>query len=591
MAKSEDIPEIEEKTEEELEEILASIRESSLPLHVKDFIEKCIRIALWFPHILLKKNISLNRLKRMIFGKGYKSSKGKADNASNQGNTSDADKAKADSDAETKAQLNAALTTTGEIETAVNDKATESEPTAPNDTEKKPGHGRMPHTVYQEFTEVFLAVSGRKSGDSCPNLCSGKVYKYEPEPEKPKTLVRIRGRNFADVTKYIVEQLRCNLCHEIFQADIPAEVGKDKYDASFKAWLILQKYFVAVPFYRQETFQRMIGFPLTDSTQWDLVEQAAGYCYQVFSILMLYAANGKLIHNDDTSVRIQEVIAELKANPNTERRGMFTSGFIAQYQAHKIALFFNGTSHAGENLEKILKQRESTSPPIIQMCDALNCNLAKEVETIVCNCLSHGFRKFDELVDYFPTPCITIMKLLSQVYDNDALTKDMDDNARLAYHQAHSRPIMNLLKQYMQALLDEKQVEPNSELGKAIKYMRNHWKKLSRFLMVAGAPLCNNVVERALKIAIRNRKAAMFYRTRYSAHIGGMLTSLIYTCSLAKENPHHYLTALQDYAHDVRKEPHQWLPWNYKASLKSLHQEVDANPSGCGPPQDAPVAV
>ena len=118
-------------------------------------------------------------------------------------------------------------------------------------------------------------------------------------------------------------------------------------------------------------------------------------------------------------------------------------------------------------------------------------------------------------------------------------------------------------------------IEPNSEMGKAIKYMQKHWNKLTRFLKVAGAPLCNNVVERALKIAIRNRKAAMFYRTRYSAHIGGMLTSIIYTCQLANENPHHYLTVLQEYASQVNQHPEQWLPWNYQASLKALLEQAE----------------
>ena len=122
----------------------------------------------------------------------------------------------------------------------------------------------------------------------------------------------------------------------------------------------------------------------------------------------------------------------------------------------------------------------------------------------------------------------------------------------------------------MAALLTERRVEPNSDLGVAIKYMQKHWPKLTRFLTVAGAPIDNNVVERALKIAIRNRKAAMFYRTTYSAGIGGMITSLIYTCDLAKQNPHYYLTALQKHHENVVLKPEHWLPWNYQNTMASL---------------------
>ena len=119
--------------------------------------------------------------------------------------------------------------------------------------------------------------------------------------------------------------------------------------------------------------------------------------------------------------------------------------------------------------------------------------------------------------------------------------------------------------------------------------MRRHWEKLTRFLTVAGAPIDNNVVERALKIAIRNRKAAMFYRTTYSANIGGMITSLIYTCDLAKQNPYHYLIALQDHHAKVVVNPEQWLPWNYQNTLALMVSA--ANLQAHAPPSDCLVAA
>ena len=585
-----DIPTVDEKTKEELDEIIKIIKASSLPESIKSFAINCIKSAAWFPHILQKKNISLGRLRKIIFGKSYKSKQRKSNSANDKNKADDTLESKQNADAVISTENTSpdALTTTAAIEMAVNKTSQELMPPE-NVKEKKPGHGRMPHTVYEEYQEIILKIIEFKVGDPCPQNCGGILYVYEPE--KPRVLLRIKGQNFADVYKYIVERLRCNLCDYLIQAEIPVEVGNDKYDASFKAWMILQKYFVAVPFYRQETFQRMLNFPLPDATQWDLVEQAAGCCYQIFNKLIVYAANSKVINNDDTHVKIQEVIQEIKNNPDAKRTGMFTTGIIAEYESHKIALFLNGTLHSGENMDAVLKKRDLDKPPIIQMCDALNCNLAKGIKTIVCNCLSHGFRKFDELVDHFPTSCITIMKLLSQVYDNDSLTKTMKDEERLLHHQKHSAPIMDTLKSYLQALFDEKLVEPNSDLGKAIKYMQRHWHKLIRFLSVAGAPLCNNVVERALKIAIRNRKNAMFYRTRYSAHIGGMLTSLIYTCYLNDKNPHHYLTILQERYEEINKNPDGWLPWNYQETLKQLDSAIVANHQEYVPVRAGPVAI
>lgn len=464
-----------------------------------------------------------------------------------------------------------------------NNEQTEQVPNALNN--KKPGHGRMSHHVYKNFTEIKLTINGMQIGDPCPLDCGGILQEYEPG-----ILVRIRGQNFADVSKYVVEKLRCNLCETLVTADIPAAVGDKKYDTSFIAMLMLMKYYIGIPFYRQENFQRMLDFPLSDSTQWHLIEGGAGFFYPVFNKLKYYAGNAEVIQNDDTKNRILEVIKQIKEGTSGDRTGMYTTGIIALYEGHQIALFMNGRQHSGENVGDILELRDPEKGPIIQMCDALSANIPKKFATILCNCLSHGFRKFEELKDFYGEKCFIIMSLLSKVFENDANTRDMNAQERLTYHQESSQPIMAELKNYMANLISDKQVEPNCDLAKAINYMQNHWKKLTRFLTVAGAPIDNNIVERALKIAIRNRKSAMFYRTVYSASIGGMITSIIYTCHLAGKNPHHYLVALQTHYTKVLREPEQWMPWNYQTTL-AQKQADDANAQGLSPPGDFPVAA
>jgi transposase len=441
----------------------------------------------------------------------------------------------------------------------------------------------MAHTVYENCTEIQLLLN-LTVGDDRPLLCGGKLGLY-----KPGVIVRIKGQNFVQVYRYYVEKLRCNLCLAVIKAAPPADIGDDKYDASFKAILALMKYYMAMPFYRQENFQRMLKFPLSDATQWYLIEHLAGYCYPIFNLLKWLAANGDVLQNDDTTLRILEVIKQIKDGTIGDRTGMYTTGVMASHEGHKIALFINGQQHSGENVGDILKLRSPEKEPIIQMCDALSANVPRGIQTILCNCLGHGFRNFEELSDYFEEECIIIMRMLSQAFKNDELTRNMNPENRLTYHQKHSQPVMDEANQYMTELLKEHLVEPNGELGKAIKYMLRHWEKLTRFLTVAGAPIDNNIVERALKIAIRNRKSAMFYRTTYSAGIGGMLTSLIYTCDLATENPHHYLIALQEHHTKVLANPSQWLPWNYRTTME---QHVDdANPLAHAPPPDYLVAA
>ena len=129
---------------------------------------------------------------------------------------------------------------------------------------------------------------------------------------------------------------------------------------------------------------------------------------------------------------------------------------------------------------------------------------------------------------------------------------------------------MACLQEWMELQLAKKKVEPNSGLGQAMAYMRKHWTALTLFLRQAGAPLDNNVCERALKQAILHRKNAYFYKTEHGAQVGDILMSLIHTCRLNGVNPFDYLTALQKYTERVKEEPKKWLPWNYHEQLQPV---------------------
>ena len=69
------------------------------------------------------------------------------------------------------------------------------------------------------------------------------------------------------------------------------------------------------------------------------------------------------------------------------------------------------------------------------------------------------------------------------------------------------------------------------------------------------------------KMAILNRKNALFYKTQHGAYIGDMFMSLIHTCRLGSINPFDYLVSLQKHSSTVFRNPQNWLPWNYQASL------------------------
>jgi hypothetical protein len=282
------------------------------------------------------------------------------------------------------------------------------------------------------------------------------------------------------------------------------------------------------------------------------------------------AAQGQLLHNDDTYMRVQSLRQEIAFSQDQSRRtGIFTTGIIAKVDRLPIALFITGQKHAGENLNELLQRRAAHRPPPLQMCDALSRNEPKEFRTLLCNCLLHGRRYFIDGVEDFPQECRKVIESLREVYRFEAIAKaqKLSDEPRLSFHQAHSQPVMTELHQWMKDQFEQKRVEPNSGLGEAIRYMLKHWVTLTRFLSVPGAPLDNNLAERSLKMAILHRKNSMSYRTLHGARIGDIHMSLIHTCELNQVNPFEYFMALQQHAAQVSKNPTRWLPWCYQQNI------------------------
>ena len=447
----------------------------------------------------------------------------------------------------------------------------EAEDQEPEARPKAKGHGRNGAAAYVGAEKVCVGHAWLKPGDPCPRCKKGTVY----ESVEPGRLVRIHGQAPLGATVYELQKLRCHLCGEIFTAEAPSGVGPEKYDAESASMIALLKYGSGLPFNRLERLQGSLGIPLPAATQWEIVAHSAGRIQPALAEMIRQAAQGQLFHNDDTAMKIltlcglDATLITPEGSSAPDRKGVFTSGIVSILGKLRIALFFTGHRHAGENLAAVLQQRASQLGRPIQMCDALSRNVPKAFETIMANCLTHGRRQFVDVAVNFPDACLYVLTILKDVYRNDAeaRTQGISAEERLQFHQAHSRPKMEQLKAWLTAQSEQRKVEPNSGLGQAIAYMRKHWDKLTLFLRQPGAPLDNNICEQALKKAILHRKNAYFYKTENGAHVGDLFMSLIHTCELNGVNPFDYLTELNKHAHQLSVHAADWMPWTYRNTL------------------------
>ena len=458
--------------------------------------------------------------------------------------------------------------------------ANASEENAEQNTSKppRPGHGRNGADAFGGGDQVEVPHESLQPGDACPECRNGTLY-----DTKPGVLVRIVARPPLHSTVYRLQKLRCHLCGRVFKAKPPKEAGEEKYDATARSMIALLKYGTGMPFNRLAGLQGNLDIPLPASTQCDLVQDSAKRALPAYKELIRQAAAGDVCYNDDTAAKILEHMGKRAKKRDSEkdpdakdskemdpsRKGLFTSGIVSTREGRRIALFFSGRQHAGENLRDVLLQRGKELPPVIQMSDALSRNPPGGLNTIVANCITHGRRRFVDVVEQFPEECRHVLEALRHVYHTDALAREreLSPEDRLALHQAESGPVMDELHTWLSRQFDDRLVEPNSSLGGAITYMLKHWKKLTLFLRVPGAPLDNNICERALKMAIRHRRNSLFFKTQHGAKVGDLFMSLIYTCALCDANPFDYLTELDRHADQLASHPSDWMPWNYRQTL------------------------
>ena len=230
-----------------------------------------------------------------------------------------------------------------------------TQPDAAAEKKKRKGHGRKPASAFAGAPKVEVKHPTLHSGDRCPECIKGKLYPLK----EPAVRVRIVGQAPVQATVYELARLRCNLCQEVYEAPAPEQMGETRREETAASMVAVLKYGSGVPFYRLAALQANLGIPLPASTQWDMMEQAAAPIEPAFQELIRQAAQGQVVYNDDTAMRI----LALKRETAAERSGVFTTGIVSTAQGRKMILFFSGDKHAGENLADVLRKRATGLPP------------------------------------------------------------------------------------------------------------------------------------------------------------------------------------------------------------------------------------
>jgi rRNA maturation protein Nop10 len=377
---------------EEGEALIERLRANVLTSEDRGLLVKLIRLYFWLAFALRETKIGLGRLKRALFGEGRRPPP-----------PTGGGEAMAGADA---TAAGGATPATGSAT------PTEGPADAPAaaPSERRRGHGRRGADAYPGAERVVCRHETLAAGQRCPACGRGTLYPLPAGAE-----IRIDGHALLSAVRHELERLRCSACGEVFTA--PAPAGAEKYSPRARAVIALGRYYLGLPFYRIERYQALVGVPVADATQWELAERVADCAYPVFESLWELAAQGEVIFQDDTHVRILALLAENRHADATgatlERRGMHTTGLVVQVEKRVICLYRSGRAHAGDNLTALLARREAGRDKPIVMSDALAANQRDDDDTLIrCHCLAHGRRQFTDLDEVFPAEAHHVIAVL-----------------------------------------------------------------------------------------------------------------------------------------------------------------------------------
>ncbi len=255
-------------TEEQLVELIRRFDENSLTESDRALIKGVLAAHVWLSKKLQERDMSLKRLLRSLFQKKTESSRN--------------------------------------ILKEVAAKTKEEEPHPRPPAERPSGHGRRRGSEYTGARRVHCAHPELAAGSTCPECARGRIFPLKD----PGSFIHFKARPPIDADIYESDRFRCGSCGAVFRAPLPVHVPPVTFDPTAKSMAAILRYGAGVPHYRLEKLQQQLGIPISDATLFSLSEQVADAGFMVYRRLVVIAAQGKLLHADDTTMRILALMKE-----------------------------------------------------------------------------------------------------------------------------------------------------------------------------------------------------------------------------------------------------------------------------------------
>jgi transposase len=378
---------------------------------------------------------------------------------------------------------------------------------------RKGGHGRskLPQHLERRVVER-VDVDDPKCGECGKERPIIRV-------EQSERLNYIPAKVIVDVTEVVIRgPLSCECDAEapkLLRPELPSRpIDRGMPGVDLLNSIVIGKYLYHLPHYRQATKTlKDAGIILSKQTLWDWTRKTAELLEPLWELMHRRQLEATYLAADETTANMVK-----KGEPGRRAKTTYLWQYYgfddgpAPYTVFRFAL-----SRKRAEPQSYLDGFEGTL-----LTDGYSA-YASLPDVILANCMAHARRKFDEAASSSPVIAAQVIVLIGKLYQIERDCASLDAESRRAVRQEKSAPILLRLRLYIEE--KQKNVTPQSPIGKAIAYMLNLWEGLCRFVDDGHLPIDNNAVEREMKAIATGRKNWLFF----GSERGGRAAAIIYS--------------------------------------------------------------
>ena len=418
---------------------------------------------------------------------------------------------------------------------------------------KNAGRKPIPNNIPREEVINDLSAEEKICSCGCTMKKIGNDIKEEIEYIPAKVYVR----------KTITPKYICKSCSrkkpnvEIKKANpinIPL-IEKSIVTPSLLASILYQKFFLALPFYRQSKMFEHMGIRIsrTDMCNWTITIYEK-YLQDFINLFWKEIKSSPHIHIDETRLRVLN-------QKNKDR----TNSFMWIIASKTCVLYMYQETRGTEFLRDYLKDFKGS---ITTDGYESYTHLLKTLPDITqSGCMAHARRKFLENKVGFKSSqtARTIIQLIRKLYRVERWIKEigLNNDDILKLRKKYSTNYLSKIK----VILDENlpNVSSGTYIGNAISYLNNQWSKLIQFTNNPNIPIDNNFVENLIRPFVVGRKNWLFSASEDGAHASAMYYSLMVSAGMNGLNPTEYIKTLLEKlpTSSSDEERIKLLPWNF----------------------------